>query len=661
MRRHAAVLAMISLSLALVSCGGRYARISEDEGQSRSIEIVPEDKATEVKLVADYLDEQTRSTLANRYEANDRRERGDASSRYRELKQDMEAKGKLCFRLHRDLTGPLYIARARVISRAWVEGREANIGLGALGIIGGGVSLWNPDMWEVWTGKEADRSPISEREVVDTTSARPTGRTGTYSQKPLGEMSLTFDKDGQRPAAKVLANDGAFCFRVGELYDEMAAGRTEAVLWHQGRPVALSGLRNFLQEIGAHLDKAGFSSPFQRNYVGAQLGVPERQYQLGWNYIQGQGVPQNEGIGFRWIQSAAQLGNGAAQYDLARFHDQGWHANHSVERAYFWAMLATARTDGELRAKAEKLRDQLRESLSPDAIVSLQAEAQRWGPASVAPAMAIAAVNRQEQPPTMPPLDPNRVSASPRPKALALVVGIDGYRSLPRASYAEDDARDFAAFAHTALGVPEGRIRLLTGEQATRLAVDKAVLNWLRAEVTSESEVFLFFSGHGLGSLDGDGDPYLVPWDGDLDLLSRSGVNLRELAATLSRIGALRVTVFIDACYSGGARDGNTLLAAAKPVRITARSPWALPNFSVFTASGPTQIASALDGAKRGNFSYWLMRGLEGEADANGDHRITASELAAFIGANVPREAHRIGREQTPVFEGDGEAVVVRW
>ncbi|TSA48741.1 MAG: sel1 repeat family protein, partial [Nitrosomonadales bacterium] len=60
------------------------------------------------------------------------------------------------------------------------------------------------------------------------------------------------------------------------------------------------------------------------------------------------------------------------------------------------------------------------------------------------------------------PLDPRKMRAKVNPDAVALIVGIESYASLPPARYADLDANHFYDFAHHALGVPISRIKLLT-------------------------------------------------------------------------------------------------------------------------------------------------------------------------------------------------------
>ena len=55
------------------------------------------------------------------------------------------------------------------------------------------------------------------------------------------------------------------------------------------------------------------------------------------------------------------------------------------------------------------------------------------------------------------------------------------------------------------------------------------------------------------------------------------------------------------------------------------------------------------------------MKGLEGDADANNDKKITNGELHSYVRSNVTRQAIRLGREQTPQSQGDENRVLVEF
>ncbi len=121
------------------------------------------------------------------------------------------------------------------------------------------------------------------------------------------------------------------------------------------------------------------------------------------------------------------------------------------------------------------------------------------------------------------------------------------------------------------------------------------------------------------------------------------------------------VTVFLDACYSGQTRDNDMILGDARAITIIPVESDVPENFTVFSASSGSEISGSLPEADHGLFSYFLMKGLEGDSDANNDKKITNGELYSYVRSNVTRQAVRLGREQTPQLQGDENRVLVEF
>ena len=120
--------------------------------------------------------------------------------------------------------------------------------------------------------------------------------------------------------------------------------------------------------------------------------------------------------------------------------------------------------------------------------------------------------------------------------------------------------------------------------------------------------------------------------------------------------------MFLDTCYSGVSRDEQMLLASARPIRIVADEQEGIPdNFTIFSASKLDQISSGLKEVNHGIFSYFLMKGLEGNADSNQDKKITNGELLAYMDDNVSQKAAEQGREQNPSLAGDPDKVLMTY
>lgn len=258
-------------------------------------------------------------------------------------------------------------------------------------------------------------------------------------------------------------------------------------------------------------------------------------------------------------------------------------------------------------------------------------------------------------------LKSNKIIGKRYKDRLMLVIGIDSYENFPRASYAEDDARTFSDFAINVLGVNSNRTKVALGRDARRVELLKAINNWAAAEIIKgKTDVYLYFSGHGLASSDGK-KLYLLPYDADGELLTETGLEIGKITNSLKSSGARSVVMFLDTCYSGQGRQGETLLANARPIRLITKESRLPQRVSIFSAAANDQIASSAPSIGHGLFSYHLMKGLEGAADLNNDKKLSLEELLEYVKGPVSRGATRQGRSQDPQLRGDKGQIVAAW
>ena len=260
------------------------------------------------------------------------------------------------------------------------------------------------------------------------------------------------------------------------------------------------------------------------------------------------------------------------------------------------------------------------------------------------------------------PLNPSKLKSKINKNRVAIIFGIEKYDQTPAATFANLDAKYFYEYAQRSFGISTSNIKILVDEDAN-LIDSLGILNkWLPGKIKSnQTELLIFFAGHGLASNDGQ-KLFLLPQDSDPDLLDRTALSRNELFETIIELKPKNVTMFFDTCFSGISRDEKTLLASARPVRIVSSEQNDIPkNFTIFSASKLDQISSGFSEAKNGIFSYYLMKGLEGKADSNKDRKITNGELLAYMIENVSQKAAELGREQTPSFVGDKDKVLTRY
>jgi hypothetical protein len=232
-------------------------------------------------------------------------------------------------------------------------------------------------------------------------------------------------------------------------------------------------------------------------------------------------------------------------------------------------------------------------------------------------------------------------SATQHPRTYVLSVGVSSYRDpqIAARKFAALDAELVAAYFQTVGGVPAANIRLLQDWKALRSDIEEFILEWLPKRLTNDSIVVVYFSGH--AAVAPSGETYLIPYDGTHNSTARL-YPLKDLEAGLARLKT-KHTLFIF--------DGN-ILAIGPTGTAKRRGPlWSPGKSHVTHLIGTTGLRDGLEPAKlrHGLFTYYLLRGLRGEADTNADGNVTLGEVVAFVGRTVPAAARQdFGQEQSP-------------
>jgi uncharacterized caspase-like protein len=209
------------------------------------------------------------------------------------------------------------------------------------------------------------------------------------------------------------------------------------------------------------------------------------------------------------------------------------------------------------------------------------------------------------------------------------------------------------------LGIKPENIKLLLDEEADDIEIVKAFENWLPLQVKKDkTDVYVFYSGHGLPSTDGQ-SLYFLPYGVDKQYLARTAIGQREVVTALVASKPKSVTMFIDSCYSGQTRGGDVLLASVKPIALKAETISFPSNFTVITASSNDQVSSSSPELKHGIFSFFLMKGMEGDSDLNKDGKVTVAEMQEYLSDMVGRHAMGMNRNQQPQLFGDPKQVLI--
>ncbi len=254
-----------------------------------------------------------------------------------------------------------------------------------------------------------------------------------------------------------------------------------------------------------------------------------------------------------------------------------------------------------------------------------------------------------------------------RPNSVGVVFGVSGYKDLPSAPYADKDATIIKEYFEKVFGVEQ--VIIYINEQVSGFIFDD-VFNpdngeLQRAIAKGETEVFVFYSGHGIPDKTGD-NIYLFPSDGKISRLESQGYNIEKLYQNLSRLGAKHVTVILDACFSGGSRKTEKIktenLIAQKGVKVRPKNSWLGDSgFTIISSSTGEETSLGFDATETGLFTYYFCAGLQGKADSNNDKKITLGELKNYVIQNVMETSKKISGLQTPIFTGDENSILTTY
>ena len=260
------------------------------------------------------------------------------------------------------------------------------------------------------------------------------------------------------------------------------------------------------------------------------------------------------------------------------------------------------------------------------------------------------------------------LSAAPAadPNGVAVVVGNRHYEDgVPEVLYAH---RDAAAFREYLVGVrgfdPDNIIELTDATQGEMTRTfgsasshEGQLYYFLPDRLGGTSEVVVFYSGHGVPGT--DGEAYLATADADLGTAHLTAYPLAQLYTNLGKLPAKSVTVYLDACFSGGSQGGALPTSASPIYRAAALPTGVAQEMTVLAAASDNELASWDEQAGHGMFTHHLLDALYGAGDNDGDGEVTAREAKRYLDQHLTRAVGRAYmRPQTASLVGEAGAVL---
>ncbi len=235
------------------------------------------------------------------------------------------------------------------------------------------------------------------------------------------------------------------------------------------------------------------------------------------------------------------------------------------------------------------------------------------------------------------------VTSKKKKNTYVLIIGNENYKgTISNVPYAINDANIFRQYLIKTIGLGADNITLI--KDATAINMSKEIDNFInRQKINPEAEFIFYYSGHGTND-NRTKIAYLLPSDIENSKLNKFAVSISELYNDLTTHKTKRVTVFLDACFSGLGREKN-IVKGSRAGGGRVPKPFSLKgNIVVFSASSKKQQALPYHKKHHGLFTYCLLKILQ---ETKG--KITYKQLSELLPQRVGNEAlnNSIGK-QTP-------------
>ena len=241
----------------------------------------------------------------------------------------------------------------------------------------------------------------------------------------------------------------------------------------------------------------------------------------------------------------------------------------------------------------------------------------------------------------------------------ALIIGNEDYQSKQttlsseqNVDYAVNDATIFKKYSLKTLGVKEENMFFLLNATAGQMSQEVDLISKILSRLGNKAELIVYYAGHGYPD-ELTKVPYLIPVDISATNLS-SAIKLSEIYTKLSSTGARKVTVFLDACFTGGGR--NSGLIASRGVKVKPKEGSLEGNLLVFSASSGDQSSLPYHKESHGMFTYHLLKKLQ---ESKGD--VSMGDLSDYLVDNVSLQSLKENKKEQDPKVNTSQGIMNEW
>lgn len=223
--------------------------------------------------------------------------------------------------------------------------------------------------------------------------------------------------------------------------------------------------------------------------------------------------------------------------------------------------------------------------------------------------------------------------------SFALIIGNENYANEIPVTYALNDASTFRKYAINTLGVPEKHLHFRKNATYGQMISE---IDWVKNVIDAyegNAKIYFYYAGHGIPDASTK-SAYLLPVDG-IASNTKSSIELSAMYQDFEASPSDGVYVFLDACFSGGSREG--MLTEGRGVSIKPKDNILKKNTVVFSAASDDETAHPFKEQSHGLFTYFLLKKLQ---ETKGE--VTLKELSDYIRIQVKQKSVVENKPQHP-------------
>jgi len=232
-----------------------------------------------------------------------------------------------------------------------------------------------------------------------------------------------------------------------------------------------------------------------------------------------------------------------------------------------------------------------------------------------------------------------------------LIMGVGDYRNdgiIPLPAAIEDAERIKTAIIE--LGIAkEQNIRYIKNPVKTDIEIE---LEELLKKGDKDDRLIVYFAGHSEAGINeaGKKDTYLCGVDVRKDHLQRTAYNFRQdferIAADLQ---AKETIMIFDTCYAGGLTTERKL-SQWRIEKVAFEDIAANKGVNFLFSSGPEETSG--EQAESGWYTHYLLKGLQGDANLDGDDYVTLEELSTYVRQKVSQSTKNRQNPMSLIVDG---------